>query len=1306
MKAKRWISVLLVLCMLLGAFPVSVLAADNDVSFSDVTPDHWYYDSVAYAYEAGLMDGTGDGNFSPELPTTRGMIVTILHRMEKTPAAVASDFSDVERSAYYAAAVDWAAANAIVTGYDADSFGPNDLITREQLAAILFRYAKYKNMDVSVGENTNILSYDDAFDISAYAIPAIQWACGAGLISGVGNGRLDPKGTATRAQVATILERFCDDEESSEEKPDIIIEQGPVENGKEWTVTFELIFADAVTNLDAFREQKVKDGKCVEKPADPIIPVAEFLGWYTTTDYAVEYDFATPVTSDCTIYAKWDADDTDTDQDGLYDVSESYIGTDLNKIDTDQDGLTDYQEVMIGTSPLKQDTDSDGVLDCDEDADEDGLTNATEYVHGSDPTVMDSDYDGLNDGEEVNTYQTEPDNSDTDGDGGEDGWEVENGYNPLAANQSFVAQVNAEAPSASEPVTAGVKLTLSGKAAATLDVEPVSDAENPLLSPFIPGYLGNAFEFNVEGEFDEAELTFRYDPALGTPDNDFQPRIYHFNEAEGTLEEVENQTVVDGKVTAKVTHFSSYILLNKVEFDKVWTADIKPPISNEDGGEVVLDIAFVIDNSSSMNSNDPNELSKKLTEEFIEKLRDGKDQAAVIMFDKYAEELASLTSDKDVLKKAVDMIDFSGGWTNGSDGVKNGIDQLKNSNSNHRFIIFLTDGQDNKHSYVYDNLIAEANLYNIKIFSIGMGSASTSVLEKLANETGGKYYYATASSGAEDLEDLNTVFKDIEEGTIDLTTDTNRDGIPDYYNDLILRGELALSNGSTEFTGIDFNYDADGNPSDDYDGDGLRNGAELKLKYKQGENGKKQVYVTMYSDPLKEHSDADGVSDYEESKRKSNPLIADFDGNAVHSLSRNDGWYYRQFVELYEEDAIFRAEQALFGAGLTKGFRKIAEEELINFFYNYSSKEQVEKDQAMSIALTTSETISTIISGLLDEIKYLKKALDVGSDIYGTISEAEVFERTKEIADLIAEYKELGSELYKMATYDAEWYEAGVVEAMTDLLELHYVKAINKTMELSKGEEILGNVWLKIDDFSSKYKKFMKKEVVSGITISDTITLVDLVVNIVDGVVTVSKVNAAKETFERNFDILEKLRKTADHDAVSKAAQNVINAMGKGTGSYYQELAEVVAEETGKVLIEEIADKVLEKNVVYATWKVAMTVLKITGFDDEVKSVYVILCYSDLIDAAQSLTKKEVKRVDTANGSYFFYEVKEEKVQDVYRYLTTAAQALMLAEKKYVDHPRTPDYNQENAKSNIKYIKKNADTLKLPISEKLWKHVS
>ena len=193
-----------------GVSYVKATETPSETKFNDVSANDWFASAVDYVTGKGMMNGTADNTFSPKANTTRGMVVTVLYRLENQPSTSAASFTDVASGAYYANAVAWANANGIVSGYGSGKFGPNDKVPREQLAAILYRYAQYKKYDVSVGEDTNILSYDDAQSISSYAIPAIQWACGAGVVTGKSGSKLDPKGNATRAEVAAMLMRFCE----------------------------------------------------------------------------------------------------------------------------------------------------------------------------------------------------------------------------------------------------------------------------------------------------------------------------------------------------------------------------------------------------------------------------------------------------------------------------------------------------------------------------------------------------------------------------------------------------------------------------------------------------------------------------------------------------------------------------------------------------------------------------------------------------------------------------------------------------------------------------------------------------------------------------------------------------------------------------------------------------------------------------------------------------------------------------------------------------------------------------------------
>ena len=179
--------------------------------FTDIYENDWYYGNVKFVSKNGLMNGTSPNEFSPNATLTRGMLVTVLYRAEGEPAVNRSiPFADVDADAYYADAVIWAQQNGIVNGVTENNFAPDENITREQIAAIMFRYAKYKGYDVSVGGDTNILSCTDAQNISEYAIPAMQYAVGSGLIKGKSDTTLNPLDNATRAEFAAILQRFIE----------------------------------------------------------------------------------------------------------------------------------------------------------------------------------------------------------------------------------------------------------------------------------------------------------------------------------------------------------------------------------------------------------------------------------------------------------------------------------------------------------------------------------------------------------------------------------------------------------------------------------------------------------------------------------------------------------------------------------------------------------------------------------------------------------------------------------------------------------------------------------------------------------------------------------------------------------------------------------------------------------------------------------------------------------------------------------------------------------------------------------------
>ncbi len=194
--------------------PAETPANDNDASltkpssrFDDIAAGAWYESAVSYALEKGLFSGTSEKTFSPNGTMTRSMLVTVLWRMEGTPVTAAgSSFNDVENGKWYTDAVAWASSNGIVTGYGNGRFGVSDSVTRQQLAAILYRYASLKGIDVS--DVADISGYADASEIASWAKAPVEWTVENGIINGVSANKLSPSGTATRAQAAAMLMRF------------------------------------------------------------------------------------------------------------------------------------------------------------------------------------------------------------------------------------------------------------------------------------------------------------------------------------------------------------------------------------------------------------------------------------------------------------------------------------------------------------------------------------------------------------------------------------------------------------------------------------------------------------------------------------------------------------------------------------------------------------------------------------------------------------------------------------------------------------------------------------------------------------------------------------------------------------------------------------------------------------------------------------------------------------------------------------------------------------------------------------------
>ncbi len=776
--SKRIICVLLVAVMAIGMLPAVAFAASNP--FVDVKSKSWYSDEVAYVYEKGLMYGVTDTNFDPNGITTRAMVVGVLHRLEGSPEVSSKGFSDVKKGRWYYKSVMWAQKNNIVAGYTDTQFGPNNPMTREEMVAVFYRYAKFKGYDVSKTAN---VSFSDFSKTHSYAKTAVKWAVGAGLISGFSDNTVQPRANSTRAQMATVLKSF-----------------------------------DELLNK--------KDG--------------------------------------------------DTDGDGLFDAIEIEIGTDINKADTDGDSLNDYIEVAIlGYNALLKDTDSDGTLDPQEDFDSDGINNITELNLGTDPVLDDTDVDGLKDKAEKDTYKTDPLVYDTDKDGVSDGKEVELGTNPLVKQSSFDMNITSE--DIDDTVTPSVKINLKGSQVETLRIDSV---ENDTFFPeTMPGYMGKAYEFSVDGKFSSAEISFEFDTSKLNAESD--PVICYFNEKTQELELL--PTKINGNTaTTTVTHFSKYILIDRTIYQNSFTwVDVWDSTKNYSSAEIIM----VIDDSGSLGGDysynsstgtfkggkDPEHKRLEVARNFVDNASENT-KIGIVKFDGVVDDMsgglvectsAGKTALKNILKfQYISSGEYnrhgifdSRGTTYMYTGIDEAIDRLSNTSDEIlKAIIVFTDGEAHDSEY-HDYVINRALANNIKIYTVGLGTSSyyfNDYLMPLAENTDGAFY------SADDASQLQEIYEDINQ-KIDIETDWDGDGIPDYYED-----HMVSFNGST----LPLNK-----YSKDSDGDGLKDGEELELKYEYNAD-KTKVKVTgklILGNPTLKDTDYDGYID----SNDYNPFIWD-----------------------------------------------------------------------------------------------------------------------------------------------------------------------------------------------------------------------------------------------------------------------------------------------------------------------------------------------------------------------------------------------------------------------------------------------
>ena len=844
-RAKRFLSVLLSLCLLLGLLPGTAFAASGDHPFTDVPDGVWYSDAVQYVYEHGLMNGTSPTKFSPDTTTSRGMIVTILHRMEGTPRTAGTSFTDVPANQYYTEAVAWASANRIVTGYGNGKFGPNDPITREQLAAILYRYVQYKQYyDVIYGDAS---VFADGKKVSAYAVDAVDWAVGMGLLSGTGSNMLTPAGAASRAQVATILMRFCENVVPEEpEEPDFV--------AAPYTVTFALNYPGAGNYSTA----EVWHGFKAAQPADPSRTGYTFDGWYTEATGGEKFDFDSLIFGNQTLYAHWLENDASN---GYFD---GYWGEYVPSIGTTYYTVTFYMNDSSGsvyttssvvadeivaepTPPTRENYVFNGWYEdaeCTEPYEFELLVmeNINLYAGWRQPgpyiVTFDSSGGSPVPTQTVNENQlvAEPEDPEKNGyiflgwltemDAYFEFDEVLNKNLTLTADwveESEVQQTLDDILDAGssertkQSLDGGRGITdveVSGELSDTGKIVANQIKTGPLLN--IPGYL-TAVDINaLGGTVSDATIAFRYDPAQLASDG-IDPQnlaIVWYDEANDVVVLLDSHVdAANNIVYVETNHFSEYVVVNVAEWMAAQTTQL-PTIRTDE--VPYYSIVMAMDCSGSMDG-DKMRKSIDAAQNMIDVLAD-EDRVTLLAFENSTRvvfeqvQLVTIDADgnkvdnKDTIKSQIGGLSAYGG-TNIESVLQRAWQSKSDDVLYQSFVILLSDGQSSVSESVLNALKANGQ----RVIAVGIGSdVDQYLMQRIADATDGTYLYC------ENAGDLAAAFKALQDAYIGSTEDTDGDGLPDLVETAGMRdqyGEIWTTNPN--------------NP--DSDGDGISDGEEMGL---------------------------------------------------------------------------------------------------------------------------------------------------------------------------------------------------------------------------------------------------------------------------------------------------------------------------------------------------------------------------------------------------------------------------------------------------------------------------------------------
>lgn len=797
----------------------------------------------------------------------------------------------------------------------------------------------------------------------------------------------------------------------------------------------------------------------------------------------------------------WNASD-DTDGDGLQNCAELMIGANPEQADSDGDALPDGWENDHGYNPTNRDTDADGVDDPDSDDDDDDLTALQEYNHGTDPQASDTDSDLLTDGVEVNTTHTDPLKPDTDGDGAPDGWEYDHGYAPLQNNAEFDAQV------ASQESPYGVQLSVdllheSGNTVSNTVVSLADTDKHPQLSEQTPGFM-EAWEIESSNTPQHgATLSMTWDASKwGEESDSFAPRIYRLDDETGWLEKLPDQIVTGHTVSAHTDHFSVYVLLDSKTIDAVWDETIHPIVGNDN--KIPPAFAFVVDSSGSMYDSDRDNIRSAAISGFSERIQEVGGGAGIVEFSTDASVRVPYTTDMSLIRAATF---HSYGGTNIASGISSGLDMVQNvPEGTPRYLVVLTDGIDVPPldwDTAYAPLVDRANALNARIYTIGLGeSTDKGLLSKIASLTHGSYFHASNQG------ELLDAYSDVADDTTDKTTDSNGDGITDYQTKLIKEGRLRPASGM-DWTGLDLtctyknNIESHehpevcaANPSDDWDGDGIKNGDEMRVV--MSSTGVAYIEQTSYF--FAADSNFDGINDKEAMDKFGNVWERPVGSTkTLNKLMQDASWSYMD--EQHEKQWRSSAVSTLYG---TKPYDTYFAT-LADFFATYS--------YGSDISFNGTSSQDADANG--EMIKLVTEAVVIFADARGKMAEV---------------YSDIISALVAPTGYTASERRTLLIEKLNALIS-KYISEKNA----EKVQQFFQRALM-----SKTYKSSaLNKSLNIASYFQRVASAVDVVNDGAEAFRLIDKVASGSLAVEDNMDVLDELIKQSGSDSMTSAARTL-----------------------------------------------------------------------------------------------------------------------------------------------------------------------